>query len=60
MSNANPNQPQPSNIQKRSTTDLPGRTALVSMFPLYMDPPSAPVRPKPQSGPRSDGLHGGK
>ncbi len=58
MSNANPNHAQPA--QTRSPADLPGRTALVSMFPLHMDPPSAPARPGPQGAPRPDGMQGGK
>lgn len=58
MSNPNPNHAQP--VQSRSPVDLPGRTPLVSMFPLHMDPPAAPTRPEARTTPHPDAMHGGK
>jgi hypothetical protein len=60
VSNANPSRPQSAQSASRPATDMPGRTALVSMFPLYMEPVSAPVRPDLRGTQRPESMSGGK
>jgi hypothetical protein len=60
VSNANPNRPQSAPSASRPATDVPGRTALVSMFPLHMEPPSAPARPEHRGPQRPESMNGGK
>lgn len=58
---SNPNRPRSVHPQvSRPAADTPGRTALVSMFPLHMDPPAAPTRPEHRTPQRPDSLNGGK
>lgn len=58
---SNPNRPQSVHPQgSRPAADTPGRTALVSMFPLHMEPPSAPARPEHRGPQRPESMNGGK
>lgn len=59
VSNANPSRPQSAPSVSRPASDVPGRTALVSMFPLHMEPLPAPARPE-HNAPRPDSMSGGK